>query len=348
MNKRVSSIELLRILAILGIITLHYLNENIGGVFSSIKQGTANIYLAYVIKSAVIISVNVFVLISGYFNLEKESFRPIKAINLYIIMVFYALLFYTIMITVGAIDFSPNDLLYKFFPFLIGRQWFVEVYIMLMLFSPFINFVLRELSIKSYIILLCIIVLLYSIWPSFFPNAPTNDAGYGLLHFITMYSIGGFFKRFIDNSIIRTVQKRSLFITIYIVSVGLSLGGLKILHTGWNYDYFFNITGACAVFLFFLSLNLKRRHSINFIASLCFGIYLTHADYSIQDLVYRKILRTEYYCNTNFFIVHIIASVVSIFTVSALIEMLRKKIWSLTVDKWLGKTKLANIEIKVK
>ena len=72
--------ELLRIIAMLMIVCLHYLSK--GGALGDPKQElTTNGYLAWLIEAFCLVAVNVYVLISGYFGVDSQNFtirKPLK------------------------------------------------------------------------------------------------------------------------------------------------------------------------------------------------------------------------------------------------------------------------------
>lgn len=76
---RESKFELLRILAILGVIVLHY--NAIG--LAHVAEGSINKEIIYFTESMYICSVNVFILISGYFICRSESQTLWKPIELW-------------------------------------------------------------------------------------------------------------------------------------------------------------------------------------------------------------------------------------------------------------------------
>jgi surface polysaccharide O-acyltransferase-like enzyme len=63
-------LELLRIISMLMIVTLHYLGH--GNVLETVDIFSFNYYIAWFIQSLSYVSVNIFVLISGYFLVDKE------------------------------------------------------------------------------------------------------------------------------------------------------------------------------------------------------------------------------------------------------------------------------------
>ena len=75
------NMEILRIVAMLMIITLHYLDK--GGVLKefTLKMGL-NRELAWIIEALCMGSVNIYVLISGYF-LSKSAFKLTRILQLF-------------------------------------------------------------------------------------------------------------------------------------------------------------------------------------------------------------------------------------------------------------------------
>lgn len=97
-NKRKSNIELLRIILIIMIIVLHYFNEKLGGYFSYVHAGSISFYFAHILESLSIVAVNVFVLITGYFSVNKHSINISKVLRLVLIMIFWGLVLSTITV----------------------------------------------------------------------------------------------------------------------------------------------------------------------------------------------------------------------------------------------------------
>lgn len=71
MRQRKSNIELLRIVLILFVIILHYMNASMGGALGHVQPGTLNYYLDHLIESLSIIAVNVFIIITGISLIRK-------------------------------------------------------------------------------------------------------------------------------------------------------------------------------------------------------------------------------------------------------------------------------------
>lgn len=76
---RMANIELLRVLSMLMVVTLYFLGS--GGVTDNAQAFTAPWFLDSVWNGFAIVSVNVYVLISGYF-LINSKFKPQKLIDI--------------------------------------------------------------------------------------------------------------------------------------------------------------------------------------------------------------------------------------------------------------------------
>jgi surface polysaccharide O-acyltransferase-like enzyme len=77
---RDSNIELLRVLASMAVIMLHF---NSGGAFSEVKLDSANGIILYILEGISICSVDLFVLISGFFlskTFKRKSIKPVMLI----------------------------------------------------------------------------------------------------------------------------------------------------------------------------------------------------------------------------------------------------------------------------
>ena len=76
---RESNIELLRILAMLGVIILHYNNPSIGGGLSFVKSGSINYWFLNFSESVFACAVDLFIIISAYFmgsSNKRDLWKP--------------------------------------------------------------------------------------------------------------------------------------------------------------------------------------------------------------------------------------------------------------------------------
>jgi surface polysaccharide O-acyltransferase-like enzyme len=98
-KQRQSGIELLRILAAMGVVVLHYNNPMIGGGLTYAKG--INSALLYLLEALFVCAVNLFVLINGYFDINHQSRDLIKPLRLIVEVIFFNEAFYLLHFIIG-------------------------------------------------------------------------------------------------------------------------------------------------------------------------------------------------------------------------------------------------------
>ena len=213
-TERQSNIELLRVFAALGVVLLHYNNSSIGGGFANASGLSANQFVMVFFESISICTVNLFVLISGYFmkgSSKADLLKPVKLLSMYVV---FELTAYLIKELPSGEPFSASTFASYFSP----SYWFIFVYIALYILSPYINLMWSHLNRKKQKQLLIIFIALFSLYPlawDVLTYASKNSiwgaesvssngmmqgissiglfgsgAGYTIVNFILMYLIG--------------------------------------------------------------------------------------------------------------------------------------------------------------
>ena len=334
---RNTNFELLRIISIVMIMGVHYLGYY---ALDNVNKFTLNYYLVYFIESICIMGVNAFILISGYFLITKNKVNIRKIIDLLMIVAFYGMIFYLLMMIINKTSFEIKGLIKSMIPFLLGKRWFVRTYIILFLISPFINKGLIELNKKSFERLIGILILFFSIWPSFLPYPPVIDDGYGIINFVLLYVIGAYIR-------LHYKSQKSIcnYIMVYIICIlGTYIGSLYYGYT-WTYNFLTNIIGAVMLFLVFSKLNIQSK-KINYIALFVFGIYMVHYDAQTKDFIYGKLLKSDAYVNSPVLLVHMIFSILIVFMTSLIIDIIRYKGFEVIINPIINKIKIFNKDIE--
>ena len=158
MDERKYNLDLLRMLFI---VSLHYLG--VGGAFYNITDGntellTYNYGIASLLEALSIVGVNCFVLISGYF-LVNSSFKIKKALHIYLTTLFYSVIFFIAYVIVNG--FSLGNMLSSLLPISMSTYWFITVYLVLYILSPFINLLCNNMTQKQHAALLLILVIVF-------------------------------------------------------------------------------------------------------------------------------------------------------------------------------------------
>ncbi|MDM0497567.1 acyltransferase family protein [Clostridium perfringens] len=332
---RESNIEFLRITAIIMVIGLHYLNSKMGGALGALSRVHINYYIAHYIESLNIVAVNLFVIVSAYFLVDKSIPKISKIIKLVILAYFYGFLFYIIGIIFNINEFSFIELIKSINPFLDGGYWFIKIYIILYLLSPFINKFISTLNKKSHKGVIILIGIFFSVWPSFLPQAPNNDGGYGIISFIFLYLIVAYIKKYYNNN-----KSTRYYICIYFLAVSITfIFSIIPFNSAWTYNFVFNIIGSIALFLGVKQIKLKSN-IINYIATYTFEIYLIHFNKTMIILVFKGLLRCEDFYYSKLFVINLIISIIIIFIISFIIEFIRRVIIKIINELIINKLKL--------
>lgn len=281
-GNRDSNIELLRILAMIGVVLLHYNNTTIGGGFAHVAQVSLNHRLLQTVESIFICAVNVFVLITGYYGSNSSRASVAKAGSLLLQVSLFRTVQYTLDVLWGA-EFSLTGLLVAMVP----CNWFVVLYVALYLLSPYLNRLLERISGKALRNLVILCICLFSVWPVVaktlqsllkvtFPGAipvslDGDSEGYSLVNFVMLYLIGAWLRK--ENI---TVKKRWSGMLFGLCAMLILLVSLWDTTIAWAYNNPLVILEAVAAFLLMRQLPLKSR-AVNFLAAGAFTCYLGHS-----------------------------------------------------------------------
>ncbi|MEN6313220.1 MAG: acyltransferase family protein, partial [Clostridiaceae bacterium] len=281
-------------------------------------------YITYLFESMFLVGVNCFVLITGYFQIDKSFIKASKIIRILISMLSYALLFYVIAVAIGALPLTLKELGKALLPFFIDRRWFIEVYIILILLSPFINIGLNNCNKKNFRKYLFIMFLFFSIWPSFLPSSPVTDNGYGIITFVMLYSVGAYLRKFSINLLPKIFYFLG-FIMCASFTFLCSLFLKEVLGIGriWGYNFIFIIAASVFLFIYFSKIHIQSKVIIH-IAKFTLGVYFVHTDPSIISILYKYILHCDEYWNNSLFLLHAFGSIVLIYISGTIIDIIKE------------------------
>ena len=159
-KERKSNFEILRILAMVLIISYHFVFH------SNYNYGTINAH-DFILRTFWLfgeIGVNLFMLISGYFMVHskfslKKVIRLVLEVNFYYII---GVILSNHFSDADKIDFNTTKKIFlNGFPVLNNVYWFTGAYILVYIFSPYINTMIKGLSQKDYQKLLMIVLVIW-------------------------------------------------------------------------------------------------------------------------------------------------------------------------------------------
>lgn len=277
-KNRESNFELLRIFSMF-LIVLHHCNVH--GIFnywhdnSSISDLINNFFSLF-LSSGGKIGVTLFVLLTGYFSCE-QNFKLKKWLRIYLQMLFYSILIFLFCFWIKP-ENAQADIMQSIFPLIRDAYWFITCWLILYLFSPLLNLVLKSCSpnnIQNYLILG---LILWVILPMFGINMGYSN----LIYFMYLYLLGGAIKlKCIDlpEKILSFFVLSVLCFTITMIVSALLFWekNISLWSLSGSFDLNTLYTLSVSLLIFYIFKDVKMKSSfVNWIASSMFGVYLVH------------------------------------------------------------------------
>lgn len=337
---RESNIELLRIILMLMIIGYHLIVHGAG--FGGENENyviTDKYSVAYILlKSFLVIAVNCFVFISGFYRI---TFRIGTVISMILQTIFYALIIYSAFTAFSIIPLRPGLLLEVVFPIFKGTWWFITAYFGLYLISPLLNKAVDSCSREQLLFIVVIFTVLNAVTGFFFRTggAMGMNGGYSLLSFVHIYLLGRYISRYVRY---KKFQKWS--VAVYISS-SLVLFLLVCISINWFYSkgiirlFSYNnplvIVSAVSFFFVFKSFRLQNS-LINQIASGVLGVYLLHDHRLVRKHVIDRLFTwSESYSGFGHFLVLLLIALL-VLVIGLLVDKAREILLA-PVAAYLGK-----------
>lgn len=352
-SERKSNLELLRILAMIGVIVLHYNSSGNIGAFHTVEKGSINCYLLYTLEAMAISSVNLFVLISGYFmctSMKRNTIKPFKLLVQVILFREASVLFSYVLGVMSSGEFVFFELMKGILRGLIPNNYYVILYVALYLITIYINSVLISLDQSKFKQMIIILILLFSVWATGVDmlSSITGEAfiglstigidgsqnGYTIVNFVMMYCIGAYLRKISERKYSLKILLLCYVITISLVviwSMTDILFGWKIAHIAWEYCNPLVVLLAILLFLIFKQLEMRYSRIINGIAKGSFTVFLAHS-------MFIPYIGVEKYCNSNtgILLVHIVISCIVIYGICWIMYIIYEAITA-PIFKWLEK-----------
>lgn len=327
-TRRLTNMEILRILAMFLVIGVHANFYSLGTPTSvTIAANPLASIIRIVLCVICCMSVNLFILISGYFSI-KPCFKGFCK------FVFQCLYFtigiYAIMLIVGKSSFSWNSILQCFF--LTKWDWFVKAYIGLYIIAPILNTFVANSSKKQLQYFLISFYLFQTIY-AFRGAAIFIESGYSTFSFIGLYMIGRYSSKYInDNSISNINLVLLVVLPILLISSIYYFDASKdtFMFSGMCLSYAnpIMIIAAWATVLLFTRLNVAYNRVINFVSASVFAVYLFHYDIHILQPYFCKTSQIIYANFSGLCCIAIeILFLVVVFVLSVVLDQPRKLLW---------------------
>lgn len=336
---RQSNLELLRLIAMFGVLIVH---TDFGALGFPGKEELTSTPLYSTIRTLIefiaIVSVNVFVLISGWFGI---TFRWRGLCNLLFQCFFF---FFGISITLmilGQIEITNwGGAIYKCLMFS-DNAWFVKCYIGMYIFAPVMNAFVEcanRLTFKR--VLICFFIF-QSLYGWFSDGAVFIEEGYSTFSFMGLYLLARYFSKY-QPGIVRWNGKTDLivYLALSIVSAMIFIASNLLDKPGFGilmFKYTNPLTIAASMYLL-LAFTKWRFTSklVNSIAVSCFAVYLMH--FIIFPTYMRGWIQgiAERYSGVSEFL-GLFLLLLAFFCVSIAIDRIRLFIWNKLISPLFSK-----------
>ena len=273
---RDSNMELLRILAMFGILVVHADYFALGAPTKAdcIVEPYSSA-CRFSIESLTIVSVNLFVMLSGWYGIHPKKKRFLEF--LFQIFFFNILFFFAFSFFIPDKTFTPKGIGSLFM--LDSRFWFVKAYLLLYIISPILNAFTDNANKKHYTYVLMGFYIFQFLYGWLFSSVLWFKMGYSTISFVGIYLLADYFHRY---DVCGGVNKKTL-LSIFLLFVAVN--SLMLFFSSYYFKGVLDqrliaynsplvIIATVAVFLFFTKINIKRNAIINYIAASSFAAFL--------------------------------------------------------------------------
>lgn len=344
-SRRLSNIELLRILAMLMILIIH------ANMISLTRPTTIDlinspiqVITRYFFESFGIVGVDIFVLISGWFLIRTRAKSFISFV--FQIVLLTGGVFFIFVITGKT---TPNIECLQDIIFISRGDWFIKAYIVLMIIAPILNNFLKNSSIKLQRNVIVGFFLFTCTYGWFGGARRFYVYGYGPLLFIGLYLLGQFAHNLSENNTCKLklswafTRRKTFDILIFLICIITNtILGVICLYTnrqgGYGLIYAYNnpitIIGALYLLLFFSKIKLHYNRIINVLASGSFAAYLLHSNRYVFPYFSEGV---QYIYNNSYSILCIAAIflyILLVYIATVIIDFPRIIIWNKISNKF--------------
>ncbi len=339
-SKRQANFELLRIVAMLMIISLHYLVK--GGIavpFPFVARENPAGVSAWLIEAFCIVAVNCYVLLSGYF-LTQSGWKPERIATLFFQVLFYSLLIPVFLLATGAISASQPgiyDWIGFAFPFGTEHYWFATAYLFMYLFAPFLAAGMEKMNRRKLQIVLAFLLAFFSLEKTILPvRLATDRYGYDFGWFLCLFVLAGYIRKYG----IQWLEQQSHAVAGYVVSClwiwllaffsnsrSVDSGDVFAYYADMLYSYNHLLCLAGAVSLFYVFKNMRIGEgrfagAVRRLAPYTFGVYLLHEHIQVR-YEWMRWLGVENVKNSFLFVPHLILCVLVVYAAGTAVDFVR-------------------------
>ncbi len=333
--KRESGLDLLRTFAIFFVVGVHFfLQSN----FYKVPMSGSNMMLQIALRSLFMICVPLFLMLTGYLQIEK---KPEVKYFKKIIPILAVYLFYSILsILFRACYLNEHKSIFKWISEILifnadKYSWYINMYIGLFLITPFLNMIHKNINnAKNYKLFLLILVVLTGL-PIFFKALSHHWTYFKYLSFsdwwlsiypITYYFLGAYIREYKPKFNKKLASLLLVLIIMFETIINTTFSRSKLFLDGiGEYGSIIIMVEAVLFFLIFYDIKINNNRMsrvLGTISILSLDIYM--CSYVSDKLVYTYFMK-NLYTSQQQILYYFIFIVMTSFTMAFIVAYLRYK-----------------------
>lgn len=349
-KNRSSNLEMYRIVCMLMIIAHHFVvNSGLTSVDGPILTNPTGIKTLFLWMFGMWgkTGINCFLMITGYFMCKAEITLK-KFLKLVLEIYLYKFIFFGIFFATGYESFSLSRVVKLLMPFWGFSNDFVGCFLVFYLTIPFWNILIRNMTKKQHQLLLVLLLCMYSVLGS----VPKFHISF---NYVTWFGVIYLLSSYIRLYPSKIFEKKKLWGLLTILFVLLGIASMFVMQffmkSGGQYfvadsNKFLAVAVAVSSFLYFKNIKIPYSKIINTIGASTFGVLLIHANSNaMRTWLWKDVVDCvgNYSLSLGSLIMYAIVSVLIIFLVCTLIDILRIRFIETPFFNWFDKKNI-NIE----
>lgn len=330
MTNRLSGMELLRIIAMLLVMTVHifcFISIHDAGLAHARPLASLTLFG---VDGLSVVCVDVFVLISGWFGVRL---RLRSLARLVFQTLFFSILVCTVLVIYDSGKYMNAQSLSTILLLNGNDYWFVKAYIGLLLLSPALNLLVERCSrreLGGVLFLMAAFQTVYG-WLSI-DGAVWIAGGYSAFSFVVLYLLARYVRLYLSEGLCGGFARYfGLYLAIglgqALLGFALTRAGLLVAGRLFTYTNPLVIIQSMALVVAFSRLHFSSR-PVNVVASCSLAVYLLHANELVLRPIYARTIADWFY-SVQFpsFLIRTAALVLVVYAVAILIDLVRQWLW---------------------
>lgn len=340
MQKRSSSLDLLRVISMFMVLTVHFLGW--GGAVNTLTKSDINYYAVMPIYFASQIGNTLFFLLTGYF--ASGGVRARKLVFLQRKAAFYMVTISLVVFVFGLnADITLRYVIKSLFPIVFNRYWFISVYFILYILSAPLYKGLEHCS--HSMVLIVIGALLIN-------NTFLYPANMTVLQGVLAFAVGYYlkaYKPFQNWKRLHVIGMYLLFLGMYAIErIAARIIGIEHTNLDEGLRYILILSMAVMFFAVFEKIDINPRWPSKISANVI-AVYLISACPPAVTFIYTQLLPIEQHVRKLWFVPYYILVNVLVFAICIFIDKFVTKFNNAEADFWIdllvkGKNKLRGIK----